>query len=69
MINCNTQQNYYRKLAILFTVIVIFFLSACRPAPSNYQSRLVVSTPSDASTFNYPLNQSAYSVFGYIYDG
>ncbi|MDJ0515000.1 MAG: ABC transporter substrate-binding protein [Trichodesmium sp. MO_231.B1] len=69
MINFNIQQNYYRKLAILFTVILIFFLSACRPAPSNYQSRLVVSTPSDASTFNYPLNQSAYSVFGYIYDG
>ncbi|MGD1711843.1 ABC transporter substrate-binding protein [Dapis sp. BLCC M172] len=69
MINLNTPKNNYRKLTILCTVILIFFLSACRPAPSNYQSRLVVSTPSDASTFNYPLNQSAYSVFGYIYDG
>ncbi|NES05338.1 MAG: ABC transporter substrate-binding protein [Okeania sp. SIO2F4] len=69
MIKFNIQQNYYRKLTILFTVILIFFLSACRTTPSNYQSRLVVSTPSDASTFNYPLNQSAYSVFGYIYDG
>ncbi len=69
MIKFNTQENYYRELAILVTVILIFVLSACRPAPSNYQSRFVVSTPSDASTFNYPLNQSAYSVFGYIYEG
>ncbi|MGD1805892.1 ABC transporter substrate-binding protein [Dapis sp. BLCC M126] len=69
MINFSIKKNNYRKLAILFTVILIFFLSACRATPSNYQSRLVVSTPSDASTFNYPLNQSAYSVFGYIYDG
>ena len=69
MIQLNIKQNYFRKLAILFTVILIFFLSSCRQAPSNYQSRFVVSTPSDTSTFNYPLNQSAYSVFGYIYEG
>ncbi|OZH55699.1 peptide ABC transporter substrate-binding protein, partial [Hydrocoleum sp. CS-953] len=69
MIKFNSPKKYYRKLTILFTAILIFFLSACRPATSNYQSRIVVSTPSDASTFNYPLNQSAYSVFGYIYDG
>ncbi|ABG53682.1 extracellular solute-binding protein, family 5 [Trichodesmium erythraeum IMS101] len=69
MIQLNIKQNYFRKLAILFTVILIFFLSSCRQATSNYQSRFVVSTPSDTSTFNYPLNQSAYSVFGYIYEG
>ncbi|NEQ72989.1 MAG: ABC transporter substrate-binding protein [Okeania sp. SIO2C9] len=69
MTNLNTQKNNYRKLAILCIVILIFFLSACRPAPSNYQSRIVVPTPSDASTFNYPLNQSAYNVFGYLYEG
>ncbi|MDJ0556685.1 MAG: ABC transporter substrate-binding protein [Microcoleaceae cyanobacterium MO_207.B10] len=69
MIKFNYPKKYYRKLTILFTVILIFFLSACRPAPSNYQSSIIVPTPSDASTFNYPLNQSAYSVFGYIYDG
>ena len=69
MIKLNIKQNHYRKSAILFTALLIFLLSACIPEPSNYQSRLVVSTPSDASTFNSPLNQSAYSVFGYIYEG
>ena len=69
MIKLNIKQNHYRKSAILFTALLIFLLSACSPEPSNYQSRLVVSTPSDASTFNSPLNQSAYSVFGYIYEG
>ncbi|MDE5108696.1 MAG: ABC transporter substrate-binding protein [Trichodesmium sp. St17_bin3_1_1] len=69
MIKLNIKQNHSRKLAILFTVLLIFLLSACSPEASNYQSRLVVSTPSDASTFNSPLNQSAYSVFGYIYEG
>ena len=69
MIELNFKQNHSRKLAILLTVLLIFLLSACSPEPSNYQSRLVVSTPSDASTFNSPLNQSAYSVFGYIYEG
>ena len=69
MIKLNIKQNHSRKLAILFTVLLIFLLNACSPEASNYQSRLVVSTPSDASTFNSPLNQSAYSVFGYIYEG
>ena len=69
MIKLNIKQNHSRKLAILLTVLLIFLLSACSPEASNYQSRLVVSTPSDASTFNSPLNQSAYSVFGYIYEG
>ena len=69
MIKLNIKQNHYRKSAILFTALLIFLLSACSPEASNYQSRLVVSTPSDASTFNSPLNQSAYSVFGYIYEG
>ncbi|MCL2935728.1 MAG: ABC transporter substrate-binding protein [Trichodesmium sp. MAG_R02] len=69
MIKLNIKQNHSRKSAILFTALLIFLLSACSPEASNYQSRLVVSTPSDASTFNSPLNQSAYSVFGYIYEG
>ena len=62
-------KNYYRRLIILVTIIFIFVLSGCRPAASNQESTLVMPTPSDASTFNYPLNQSAYSVFGYIYEG
>lgn len=50
------------------TLLLTLTLSACRVAPgSDIPSRLVIPTPSGPSTFNYPLNQSAYSVFGYIY--
>ncbi|MGB3403169.1 MAG: ABC transporter substrate-binding protein [Microcoleaceae cyanobacterium] len=58
--------NHFFKIGIILSIIL--FLSACSPAQSNLQSRLVVPTPSGPGTFNYPLNQSAYSVFGYIYD-
>ncbi|MGF1491873.1 MAG: ABC transporter substrate-binding protein [Microcoleaceae cyanobacterium] len=43
-------------------------VSGCQPAQSGLPLRLVVPTPSGPGTFNYPLNQSAYSVFGYLYD-
>ncbi|MGB3509319.1 MAG: ABC transporter substrate-binding protein [Microcoleaceae cyanobacterium] len=69
MIKFNTKKNNYRKLAILLTIIFIFVLSGCRPAASNQASTLVVPSPSDVSTFNSPLNQSAYNVFGYLYEG
>ena len=58
-----------RWLAVLLAVIATISLSACRPARSQLTNRLVVPTPSGPSTFNYPLNQSAYSVFGYMYEG
>lgn len=59
-----------RWLAVLLAVIAAVSLSACSPARStNLANRLVVPTPSGPSTFNYPLNQSAYSVFGYMYEG
>jgi peptide/nickel transport system substrate-binding protein len=32
-------------------------------------SQLVFASPSNPATFNYALNESAFSVFGYIYDG
>ena len=31
--------------------------------------QIVVAVLSEPSTFNYDLNQSAYSVFGFLYDG
>ncbi|MGE5656634.1 MAG: ABC transporter substrate-binding protein [Actinomycetota bacterium] len=62
--------NYWRRyLAILLAVAVTFSLAACAPASSNLASQLVVPTPSNPATFNYPLNQSAYSVFSYLYEG
>jgi len=58
-----------RWLAVLLAVIATISLSACRPVRSQLTNRLIVPTPSGPSTFNYPLNQSAYSVFGYMYEG
>jgi peptide/nickel transport system substrate-binding protein len=58
-----------RWLAILLAAIVIITLSACTPARSQLTNRLIVPTPSGPATFNYPLNQSAYSVFGYLNEG
>ncbi|WP_373535460.1 ABC transporter substrate-binding protein [Microcoleus sp.] len=58
-----------RWLAILLALIATISLSACTPVRSQLTNRLVVPTPSGPSTFNYPLNQSAYSVFGYMYEG
>ncbi|MGL5083218.1 MAG: ABC transporter substrate-binding protein [Microcoleaceae cyanobacterium] len=62
-------QLHYQQIWKLGIVIILAIaLGACRPAQSSLPSRLVIPTPSGPSTFNYPLNQSAYSVFGYIYD-
>jgi len=58
-----------RWLAILLVAIATITLSACTPARSNLVNRLIVPTSSGPGTFNYPLNQSAYSVFGYMYEG
>ena len=58
-----------RWLAVLLAVIAAVSLSACSPARSQLTNRLIVPTPSGPGTFNYPLNQSAYSVFGYMYEG
>ena len=58
-----------RSLIILLTAIVTIALSACTPARSQLANRLIVPTPSGPATFNYPLNQSAYSVFGYLNEG
>ncbi len=63
-----TLQSWLRGLAIALTLVFAISLSSCSPAQSSLASRLVVPTPSGPATFNYPLNQSAYSVFNYIYD-
>lgn len=58
-----------RSLIILLAAILTITLSACTPARSQLTNRLIVPTPSGPATFNYPLNQSAYSVFGYLNEG
>lgn len=54
---------------IVLAAILTITLSACTPARSQLANRLIVPTPSGPATFNYPLNQSAYSVFGYLNEG
>ncbi|MFM9263646.1 ABC transporter substrate-binding protein [Tychonema sp. BBK16] len=58
-----------RWLAVLLAAITAISLSACTPARSQLANRLIVPTPSGPATFNYPLNKSGYSVFGYMYEG
>ena len=58
-----------RSLVILLAAIAMITLSACTPVRSQLTNRLIVPTPSGPATFNYPLNQSAYSIFGYMYEG
>ena len=58
-----------RSLLILLAAIAMITLSACTPVRSQLANRLIVPTPSGPATFNSPLNQSAYDIFGYIYDG
>lgn len=57
--------HWFQKTLFILLVLV---LSACSTAQSEIPSRLVVATPSGPATFNPPLNQSAYTVFGYLYD-
>ncbi|MGB8690567.1 MAG: ABC transporter substrate-binding protein [Microcoleus sp.] len=58
-----------RSLVIVLAAIFTITLSACTPARSQLANRLILPTPSGPATFNYPLNQSAYSIFGYMYEG
>ncbi|MBN4003943.1 ABC transporter substrate-binding protein [Nostoc sp. LPT] len=59
-------------LPIFLTSAIALTLTACNPA--NFKSaaaqvpQLVTAVLSEPSTFNYALNESAYSVFRFIYD-
>ncbi|WP_373525584.1 ABC transporter substrate-binding protein [Nostoc sp.] len=58
--------------AIILTSAIAFTVTACNP--SNFKSaaaqvpQIVTAVLSEPSTFNYALNESAYSVFGFLYD-
>lgn len=73
---------WYHQLALarpfhflvgLILSCVLIFTSACQPTLLNSQthngSKLVLVTPSDPPTFNYPISRSPYSIFGFIYEG
>jgi len=62
--------NIFRRFLPLFLIFIIAItLYSCSLKNSNLVARLVVPTPSGPATFNYPLNQSSYSIFGYLYEG
>ena len=59
-------------LTLILTSAIAFTITACNPA--NFKSaaaqvpQIVTAVLSEPSTFNYALNESAYSVFGFLYD-
>lgn len=67
----------FRKLAawMLVGLCCCFVLALGSCQVQNFRTaaaqvpQLVVAAPSDPSTFNYALNDSLYSVFGYLFDG
>ena len=60
-------------LALALGLSCLLLLTGCHPtqltSPKARVSSLVLVTPSDPDTFNYALNNSAYSVFPFIYNG
>ncbi|MBW4577262.1 MAG: ABC transporter substrate-binding protein [Aphanothece sp. CMT-3BRIN-NPC111] len=62
-----------RWLAVILALISAIALSSCNPDQFKTKAaqvpQFVFVTPSSPATFNYPLNQSLFSIFGYIYDG
>ncbi|MBX9253726.1 ABC transporter substrate-binding protein [Desmonostoc muscorum CCALA 125] len=59
-------------LSIILTSAIAFLVSACNPSnfktPAAQVPQIVTAVLSEPSTFNYALNESAYSVFGFLYD-
>ncbi|MBG1271950.1 ABC transporter substrate-binding protein [Nostoc sp. WHI] len=59
-------------LPLILTSVTALIVTACNP--TNFKSaaaqvpQIVTAVLSEPSTFNYALNESAYSVFGFIYD-
>lgn len=64
-----------RLLALLLTIVIAVSMGGCGLAPVRSEEaqvpQIVISTPSDPSTFNYALNDSLYTttVLGLIYTG
>ena len=60
------------QLSIILASITALIVSACNPADFKTDAaqvpQIVTAILSEPTTFNSPLNESAYSVFGLIYD-
>ncbi len=62
-----------RWLLVLLTLLAAIALHSCSfdrfKTPSAQISQVTIPTSSGPATFNSPLNQSYYSVFGFLYEG
>lgn len=62
-----------RWFLVLLAFVVAIALNSCNPAQFKTEAaqvpQMLVAVLSEPSTFNYALNESAYSVFGFLYDG
>ena len=62
-----------RWFLISLTSMLVVTITSCSAAKLKKAAaqvpQIVVAVLSEPSTFNYALNQSAYSVFGFLYDG
>lgn len=65
--------NFSRKnLVIILTILLFLLLNGCRIISNHVKipkSQLIFTTLSNPTTFNPPLNTSAFNVFGFLYDG
>jgi peptide/nickel transport system substrate-binding protein len=65
--------SWRRWLAVMLAGVCAIALSGCNPSQFKAEAarapQLIVATLGEPGTFNYPLNQSAYSIFGFLYDG
>jgi len=69
-----TLSTSWRKwFAGILAVVMAIALSGCNPTEMRTQAadvpQIIVAVLGEPSTFNFALNNSAYSVFGYIYEG
>jgi len=68
-----TTRGWYPLLPLGLVLILAIALAGCQPTRFKTKAaqvqQLIFTAPSDPATFNYPLNTSFYSVFGYLYTG
>ncbi|NEO83063.1 MAG: ABC transporter substrate-binding protein [Spirulina sp. SIO3F2] len=73
MLSSNPMRGFsFRSVAIALMLTAALFLSGCRALTTDSataEPQLVFVSPSDPATFNAPLNQSAFNVFGFINEG
>lgn len=66
-------KTWRRWMAVMVAGVCAVALTSCNPSQFKAEAakipQIVVASLSEPSTFNYALNESAYSVFGFIYDG